>query len=212
MKVGSPTFVGCKWSVVILTIIAGGLIFPAYCRASDIELLVQQTPTKAGVITPIAGVYRFAPNSEITLTASPKSGYEFSFWLGDVSDPTASNTVVYLDKPKIVIAVFEKAEYGNLEGLENVPGGGGGGGGGGGLVPTATYFGNPGGLSAGGGGSKGQTVIYSINSDATKVPEPATGALLVLGSLFAFARRGAKKRTRKNRNLYSSDRIYRQAK
>ena len=195
MKVGNPTFVGCKWLVIALTIIAGGLVFPAYCQASDIELLVRQTPTKAGITTPIAGVYRFAPGSEVMLTASPKPGYEFSFWLGDVSDPAANSTVVRIDKPKIVIAVFEQAGAGNLEGLETVPGGGGGGGGGG-LFPTATYFGSPGGLSAGGGSPKAQKIIYSINGDTPEVPEPATGALLVLGSLFAFARRRAKRQAR----------------
>ncbi len=45
------------------------------------------------------------------MTAVPKPGYHFVYWLGDVSDPTANSTIVYLDAPKIVIAVFERVEY-----------------------------------------------------------------------------------------------------
>jgi hypothetical protein len=31
--------------------------------------------------------------------------------MGDVADPTANTTTVYLDTPKIVIAVFERAQF-----------------------------------------------------------------------------------------------------
>ena len=109
-------------------------------------------------------------------------GFKFVYWLGDVSNPEAVSTVVHLDKPKIVIAVFEQANGG-------ISGGGLSGGGGG-----LTYTG--GGISAGGSINttsaevKTQTVAYSPSGDTTpEVPEPATGVLLVLGSVFAFAKR-----------------------
>ena len=134
----------------------------------------------------------FELNSEITLTAAPKPGYQFLYWLGDVSDPGAIKTVVYLDKPKIVIAIFEQTENGTLveeEGLSF----GGGGAGGSGLVNTVANFGYTGGMSNGAGGrAKSPKVVYVKNIEA--IPEPATCVLLVLGSLFAFARRGAKSR------------------
>ncbi|MHC4207590.1 MAG: InlB B-repeat-containing protein, partial [Planctomycetota bacterium] len=73
-------------------------------------LLLEQTPVKGGEITPVAGVHYFKPDSEVILTAVPKAGYKFIHWLGDVSDPTSANTVVYLNEPKVIIAVFEQAK------------------------------------------------------------------------------------------------------
>ncbi len=195
MKPGSPTFVGWRRLISAIAIIVGCLFAPAYCQTSDVALLLQQTPAKGGVMTPIAGVYHFELNSEVTLTAVPKPGYQFVYWLGDVSDPAATNTIVYLDKTKIIIAVFEQSEYGALGAEEGMPGGGGGGGGGG-LVATVANYGQTGGISGGGGGGGSPKVSKSVSSKGTEViPEPATGVLLVLGSLFAFTRRGAKSKS-----------------
>ena len=181
MKVGGPTFVGWRGMLILIIVIAG-VLTPAYCQSSDISLFVQQTPDKGGATNPISGIYHFTPNSEVTLTATPSPGFKFVYWLGDVSNPEAVSTVVHLDKPKIVIAVFEQANGG-------ISGGGLSGGGGG-----LTYTG--GGISAGGSINttsaevKTQTVAYSPSGDTTpEVPEPATGVLLVLGSVFAFAKR-----------------------
>jgi hypothetical protein len=167
-------------------------------------LLLEQTPVKGGEIAPVAGIYHFESGSEVRLTAIPEPGYQFVHWLGDVSDATASNTVVYLDKPKVIVAVFEQTEYGTLaEGGGQSGSGGGAGGGGsiGGLMPTAVDFRRPAGLSGGGGGGStqpqpGKLVYFVDTSDSDtspEVPEPATGVLLVLGGLFAFARRRAGK-------------------
>ena len=193
MKPSGPTFVGWRRLISAIAIIVGCLFAPAYCQTPDVALLLQQTPAKGGVMTPIAGIYHFELNSEVTLTAVPKPGYQFVYWLGDVSDPAATNTIVYLDKPKIIIAVFEQSEYGALAAEEGMPGGGGGGGGGG-LVATVANYGQTGGISGGGGGSP--KLSKSVSSKGTEViPEPATGVLLVLGSLFAFTRRGAKSKS-----------------
>ncbi len=192
MKFGGPTFVGWKLVVLAITIITGGRLAPAHCQTSDIALLLQQTPAKGGTINPIAGVYHFELNSEVTLTAVPKPGYQFVYWLGDVSDPGATSTVVYLDKPKIIIAVFEQAEYGVLAGEVGPSCGGGGGG----LVTTIANYGQTGSMSSGAGGRKQKlhkpVVVYPKGNEV--IPEPATGVLLVLGSLFAFARRRTKSR------------------
>jgi hypothetical protein len=158
-------------------------------------LLLEQTPVKGGEITPVAGVYHFESGSEVTLTAVPKPGYQFVHWLGDVSDSTASSTVVYLNQPKVIIAVFEQAEHDIL--AENALPAGGGGAGGSGLVPTAVNLTRPGGVSAGGGGGKGKppTIVYSLQGGdkSAEVPEPATSVLLALGGIFAFARRRARR-------------------
>jgi len=192
MKPGGPPFIGWRGLISAIAIIVCWLFAPAYCQTSDVALLLQQTPSKGGAITPTAGVHHFELNSEITLTAEPKPGYQFLYWLGDVSDPAATKTVVYLDKPKIVIAIFEQTENGTL--VEEVGLSlGGGGAGGSGLVNTVANFGYTGGMSSGAGGrAKSPKVVYVKNIEA--IPEPATGVLLLLGSLFAFARRGAKSR------------------
>jgi hypothetical protein len=180
MKVCSPTCVGWR-SILTIIIIVGSLLTPAYCATSDITLFVQQTPDGGGATNPSSGIYRFSPQSEVTLTATPSPGYQFVYWLGDVSSPEAISTVVYLDKPKIVIAVFEQADY-------NYSGGGSPGGGGG----TTATGGN---ISAGGGlssttGAKPTQIVYAPSGDATpEIPEPATGILLGLGSVLLLKNR-----------------------
>ena len=99
MKPGGPPFIRWRGLISAIAIIVCWLFAPAYCQTPDVALLLQQTPSKGGAITPIAGVHHFELNSEITLTAVPKPGYQFLYWLGDVSDPGATKTVVYLDKP-----------------------------------------------------------------------------------------------------------------
>jgi hypothetical protein len=161
---------------------------PAYCQTHNITLLVQQTPNEGGDVSPVAGVYTYQAESEITLTATPSPGYEFIYWLGDVSDHEANSTFVLLDKPKIVIAVFEQVQ-GGLD-VSGVPGGGGGR-----SATTASSSGiiQPASLSST-VGAKPQSTVYSTGVENPPViPEPATGVLLTLGSLFAFAKRRRKK-------------------
>lgn len=200
MKWGFPKFLERGRIMLVIAIIAFGLTVPAYCQTKDIVLLLEQTPVKGGEITPVAGVHHFKPGTEVMLTAVPKPGYKFIHWLGEVSDATASSTVVYLNKPKVIIAVFEQAEHGVSADGDGLPIGGGGGAGGG-LFPTALDFSRPGGFGGGGGGkAKPSKYVYVSqgNKPTPEVPEPATGLLLVLGSLFAFKRRGRKKACRIN--------------
>lgn len=187
--------IGIRQLRLALAIITFWLIIPAYSQTKDMVLLLEQTPVKGGKITPVAGVHYFKPNSEVILTAVPKAGYKFIHWLGDVSDPTAANTIVYLNEPKVIIAVFEKAEQGisgDGEGLLL----GGGGGAGGGLFPTALDLSWPGGISGGGGAKPKKPVYYEKGKKPTpEVPEPATGLLMMLGGLFALKRRSPKRIT-----------------
>ena len=194
MEWGIPKFLERGRIMLVIAIIAFGLTIPAYCQTQDIVLLLEQTPVKGGEITPVAGVHHFKPGTEVMLTAVAKPGYKFVHWLGEVSDATASSTVAYLNKPKVIIAVFEQAEHGISPDGDGLSAGGGGGPGG--LFPTALDFSRPGGFSGGGGGkAKPQKYIYIIkdNKPTPEVPEPATGLLLVLGSLFALKRRGPKR-------------------
>lgn len=201
MKRGFPKFLVRGRIILAVVIMAFGLIVPAYGQTQDIVLLLEQTPVKGGEIKPAAGVHHFKPGTEVLLTAVPRPGYKFIHWLGEVSDAAASSTIVYLNKPKVIIAVFEQAEHGGLSNGEGLPIGGGGGAGGG-LFPTALDLSRPGGFSGGGGKAKPQKNYYIIKNTKpmpkptkpSEVPEPATGLLLVMGSLFALKRRSRKKR------------------
>lgn len=193
MKPGGSPFFGWRSVIAALAIIAGCLFAPAFCQTSEVTLLIQQTPSKGGAITPDAGVYHFKQNSEVILTAAPKSGYQFAYWLGDVSDPSAVSTMVYLDKPKIIIAVFEQSTYGVPEVEKGFSGGGGGGGVGSGFVSAPMIFGQAGKISGVAGGVK-QKLYKSTYPKSEVVPEPATGVLLILGGVFALVRRRPKRR------------------
>lgn len=177
------------WRGIIIVLVTGalGLLSPAYARAKDVMLLLEQNPVKGGDISPVAGMYHFKPGSRVTLTAIPKPGYRFLHWLGDVSDPSATKTVVHLNKPKIIVAVFEQNDH-HVEKPEGLPFGVGGGGGG--PFPTPIDLRWPGGFNAGGGSTRLQTqpTAYVIR-DSEPVPEPATGALLLLGGLLILRRR-----------------------
>ena len=193
MKPGGSSFLRRRCVTAALALIAGCLFAPAFCQDSEVALLIQQTPNKGGAITPDAGVYHFKQNSEVILTASPKPGYQFAYWLGDVSDPSAVSTMVYLDKPKIIIAVFEESSYGVPDVEKGFSGGGGGGGGGSGFVNATMTFGQAGKISGVAGGSK-QKLYKSTYPKSEVVPEPATGILLILGGVFAFVRRRPKRK------------------
>lgn len=198
MKRGGTTFIG-RAGLVLAGVVTVCCAAPAACDAEQVALLLNQTPAKGGDISPIPGVHHFKPGTQITLTANAKPGYQFVHWLGDVSDATATKTMVYLNKPKVVVAVFEQSEHGAKDIFH------GAGGGGGGLVPTASNFYLQGGISAsgGGGGAKPQPgPVMNVNK-TPQVPEPATGILMVIGSLFAVSRRRASRRRGHNAEIRS---------
>ena len=188
MTRGVPKLFRCRGLAFVVAVITCGLFAPAYGQSDGVVLLLEQTPVKGGEITPIAGVYHFAPGAEVTLSALPKPGYQFVHWLGDVSDPAATSTTVCLNKPKVIIAVFEQIEHGMGADEKGWPKAGGGAPSG--LFPTAVNLGSGGGFSGGGSKPYPKQHIYAIgHKPAPEVPEPATAALLALGGLLAFARR-----------------------
>ncbi|MCF7973091.1 MAG: PEP-CTERM sorting domain-containing protein [Phycisphaerae bacterium] len=161
---------------------------PAWC-APDVELMLEQSPSDAGRITPGTGIHRFIPNTQIEITAIPQQGFRFAYWLGDVTDPTASTTIVYLNDSKAIVAVYEPMAIvpGDDDEIRR-NGGSTGGGGGSGLRPSyADFFAMP--FSAPGGSmGGGQSVTYQVVA-SEPVPEPTTIGLLGLGSLALLKRR-----------------------
>jgi hypothetical protein len=210
MKGPAGVLRGWKATIVTIAVIAAGLFMPAQSRGRDVALLLQQTPLDGGIVTPSPGVHFFAPNSEIVLTATPNPGYKFIYWLGDVGDPTANRTITYLNKPKIIIAIFEP-----IEDSTSFIGRGSVGGGrviSGGLIAAAADYGGWGQTRLASSGSRpsGSSTPYpyeqvweplpwtpsqspispeSSTPSEPPIPEPATGILLFLGSLFLIARK-----------------------
>ena len=61
-------------------------------------------PTQAGSVSPSSGEYD--PGAQVTLTASPSSGYSFDYWSGSASG-TASTVTLTMDSDKSLTANFE---------------------------------------------------------------------------------------------------------
>lgn len=203
-KKKSILIVGRQTVTFVLLVVVCAIVAPAYSQQDQTALVLQQTPRQGGTVTPEPGVHYFALNAEVTLTAVPKPGYQFVFWLGQVSNPKANSTTVYFDSPKIVIAVFERAEYEFLaeqEVTDWLSGGGligrgpdyarAAGPGGGGRRPQKRYFTNGNGYHENGNGDEEEPDEFPV----PEVPEPATVVLLGLGGSLIFAGR---RRKRKN--------------
>jgi hypothetical protein len=114
LKHSNSILAGGWLAVISAAVVLCIALQPAFGQMNDPALLLQQSPADGGTITPAAGVHKLELGSEITLTAVPKPGYQFVYWMGDVGEPTSSSTTVYLDGPKIVIAVFERAQFESL--------------------------------------------------------------------------------------------------
>ena len=77
MKKYSSIFIGLTKMIFVLFILAFGFSAPAYCQTKDVTLMLRQSPVSGGTVTPGTGIHHFTADSEITLTANPKSSYRF---------------------------------------------------------------------------------------------------------------------------------------
>lgn len=187
-------YTGCQRLILVLALAALFCSLPelTLCENAGPALLLQQIPAEGGTIIPGTGVHYIELNTSVTLTAVPEAGYEFVYWLGDVSDPTLNRTTAYLNAPKIIVAVFERAEF-EFEGVADtiIPGGFRGG-----MRRSAADYSRQG--YSGGSGRKPSERAPARRPPQppppppppdlpVPIPEPATIVLLALGSFLAFA-------------------------
>lgn len=191
MNQGSSISVRMRSFIFTLVVIVVFLLTAAYGQSARVELLIQQSPTQGGKITPSVGIHHFAPNSEVTLTAIPEQGFQFAYWLGDVTNPRSNSTTAYLNNSKIIVAVFELIEF-ELAAKKSYPhisGGGGGSGAQGGMIAAAADY-SRGGFSGGGAATSGPQV-KKLSFETAVIPEPATFLILTLGVAILRKRRGS---------------------
>ena len=179
MKRQGITYLGLYLVAMVCVVGLGRWSATARGETPAYDLFIEESPARAGVVEPNSGTHRFCANSVVTLTAEPQSGYQFAFWLGDVSDPKAPTATVHVNSPKVVVAVFRPAEKKRLP--EESGGGGGGGFGPGAGLPSVMDLGAPGYALSISGGVKpdiGPKIVPVIIT-----PEPATFLILSLGTL-----------------------------
>jgi hypothetical protein len=161
----------------------------ALANEDGTSLMLEASPAQGGYLNIAAGVHTYDMYAEVALKATPKPGYQFVCWLGNVSNSVTSTTSVFLNSPKMVIAVFEQTEFDSVESAGDFSAGGGG---------------SSGGLIASGGLSDSsleeavpETIQLHYPHYSTPqqppppvpTPEPATATLLFAGFLMLVNRR-----------------------
>ncbi len=168
------------------------------------SLMIQQSPPNGGTVNPGTGVHRMNTGGNITLVANPSPGYKFVYWLGDVSEATASETTVTVDAPKMVIAVYERAQFQFNDTSESIRSSMGPTGGGGGPAPTVYPGGGYSGVPSYPAQSYNGFTFPQFpdnpdldqpesdpfpvpdDGDDEEVPEPATIFMISAGAIFAI--------------------------
>lgn len=107
IKVGKRLQVKGKWQLVLfvgLTLLLANLVVG--CSAQQTHVLnISVSPAGAGFVSCPSNEYE--PNTQVTLTAIPSSGYTFDYWGGNFSGSSATITIV-MDSDKSIIAYFKE--------------------------------------------------------------------------------------------------------
>lgn len=183
MKNADSKLLGCA-----VFICCAAFLFCFSAQASGQEdataLMLEMTPPQGGSLNIVPGVHSYDRFAAVTLIATPKPGYQFVYWLGNVTDATTGTTTVLLDSPKMVIAVFERNVFETVgrNGMESEDFSTSGDSGGGGLTRSGGTSDSS--LEEAGGGKKQSNPSHPpVVPPPTPVPEPLTAALFSAGFL-----------------------------
>ncbi len=97
-----------RFFLVIVCILVASLIGLVGCGPTTYTLTVNVSPPGAGSVSPPGGQYE--SGIQVTLTATPASGYTFDYWEGSASGSSATITIT-MDSDKNVIANFTQITY-----------------------------------------------------------------------------------------------------
>jgi hypothetical protein len=194
VKKGTSKSLSCAVFICCATLL---FCFSAQVSAQEggTSLMLEMSPADGGYLNIKQGVHTFDMYAEVALKATPKPGYQFVCWLGSVSETSHSSTSVFLDSPKMIIAVFERTKF-EMAGIEEA-------GGGSDSVSTSSDSSSGGGrvrspgesdtsLEQAGGAKRpstpdGPNIPHDV--PVPEVPEPATITLLFTGFLMIANRR-----------------------
>ena len=93
---------------ILLSIVVIGILLLSACGAPTYTLSTSVSPLGTGSVSPSGGQYE--SGVQVTLTATPASGYAFDCWGGDVSGSSAV-IMITMDSDKNVIANFTQITY-----------------------------------------------------------------------------------------------------
>lgn len=93
-------------TIVVIAVVGGIVAAYLLTRPSEYTLTISVDPPGSGFVSPISGPYK--AGISVTLTATPASDYNFSYWGGDASGENTSITIT-MNSNKDVTAYFEPA-------------------------------------------------------------------------------------------------------
>jgi hypothetical protein len=82
---------------------------------SGYALLLQSSPAQGGKVMPGNGVFKMQIGQDVPLVAVPEKGYRFLYWIGDVGQTDVTRATVRMDSPKLIVAVFERDKFEDME-------------------------------------------------------------------------------------------------
>ena len=77
-----------------------------FTAVTTYDLTMAVDPSEGGTTNPGVGVHTYNEDTEVTITATPVTGYEFDHWEGEVADVNSATTTVTMDASKTVTAYF----------------------------------------------------------------------------------------------------------
>lgn len=105
MKKLAGITIACTIAIIVVIVLFTFKPWEATPSAETHTLTIIVSPSGAGSVSPSGGEYE--SGDQVTLTASPASGYTFDHWSGDASNPSPT-IVITMDSDKNIIAYFEE--------------------------------------------------------------------------------------------------------